>query len=75
MWPFVYGSVGGWIGGCACASVTPYLVDTIENTVFAQSISNFTCKLWMMRGRTLLILGHMVKGQGQIWHSLYKTYV
>ena len=24
---------------------------------FAQSLSNFTCKLWMLRGRTLLIFG------------------
>ena len=28
---------------------------TIQTTVFAQSLSNFTCKLWMMRGGTLLI--------------------
>ena len=27
---------------------------------------NFKCKLWVMRGGTLLILGHKVKGQGQI---------
>ena len=26
-----------------------------------------------MRGVTLLILGHRVKGQSQIWHSMYKT--
>ena len=32
-------------------------MDTIATTVFAQSLSNFTCKLWMMRGGTLLILG------------------
>ena len=55
------------------ASVTLYLVDTIATTVFVQSHSNFTCKLWMMRGGTLLILGHGVKGQGQLWHSMYKT--
>ena len=36
-------------------------------TVFAQSLnSNFTGKLWMMRGGTLLILGHGVIGQGQL---------
>ena len=29
--------------------------------------------LWMMRGGILLILGHGVKGQGQLWHSVYKT--
>ena len=27
----------------------------------------------MMRGGTLLILGHRVKGQGQLWHSEYKA--
>ena len=26
-----------------------------------------------MRGGTLLILGHGVKGQGQPWHSVFKT--
>ena len=32
-------------------------MDTIATTVFAQSLSNFTCKLWMIKGGTLLILG------------------
>ena len=41
--------------------------------VFAQSLSNFTCKLFLMRGGTLLILGHGVRGQGQIWQSIFKT--
>ena len=50
-----------------------YLVDTIATTVFAQSLSNFTCTFTMMRGGTLLILGHGVKGQGQLWHSVYNT--
>ena len=40
---------------------------------FCPITSNFTCTLFMMRGGTLLILGHGVKGQGQLWHSLYKT--
>ena len=35
-------------------SFTLYLVDTIATKVFAQSLSNFTCELWMMRGGTLL---------------------
>ena len=61
------------MGACVCVSVTLYLVGTIATTVLAQSLSNFTCKLWMMRGGTLLILGHGVKGQGQLWHSVYKT--
>ena len=39
----------------------------IQTKVFAQSLSNFTCKLWMMKGETLLILGCRVKGQGQLW--------
>ena len=38
-----------------------------------QLLSNFTCKLWMIRGGTLLIWGHGVKGQSQLWRSLYKT--
>ena len=50
-----------------------YLVDTIQTTVFVKSLSNCTCRLWTMRGGTLLIWGHGVKGQGQLWHSVYKT--
>ena len=46
---------------------------TIQAAVVAQSLSNFTCNMWMMRGGTLLILGYGVRGQGQIWHSVYKT--
>ena len=49
------------------------LVDTIPTTDLAQSLSDFTCKLWMMRGGTISILGHGVKGQCQHWHSMYKT--
>ena len=60
----------GRVGG----SVTLYPVDTIATTVFDQSLSNFTCKLWMMRGGTLLILGHGVIGQGHLFHSVYKTF-
>ena len=79
--PFVGGWVSewvdGWVGECVRGwvrgSVTLYLVDTIATTVFAQSISNFTCTFAMMRGGTLLILGHGFKGQGQPWHSVYKT--
>ena len=48
-------------------------MDTIQTTALVQSLSNFTCSLWMMRGEILLILGHRVKGQGQIWHSVYKA--
>ena len=49
-------------------------MDTIQTTVFAQSLSNFTCRLSMMRGGTLLIMGHGIKGQGQLWHSVYMTF-
>ena len=35
--------------------------------VFVRSLSNLTCKLSMMSGGTLLILGHDVKFQGQLW--------
>ena len=38
---------------------------------FAQSLSNFIYKLWIVRGGTLLIWGHRVKCQGQLWHSVY----
>ena len=48
-------------------------VGTIQTTVLVQSLSNITCKLWMMRGRTLLIFGHGFKGQGQLWHSAFET--
>ena len=61
--------VRGRVGG----SVTLYLMVTIATTVFDQSLSNFICNLWMMRGGTLLILGHGIKGQSQLWHSVYKT--
>ena len=69
--------VGAWVCECVRASVHPsvalYLVDTIATKVFVQSLSNFTFKLWMTRGGTLLILGHRVKDQAQLWHSVYKT--
>ena len=45
----------------------------MQITDFAQLLPNFTCKLCMMRRGTLLILGHRVKGQGQLLHSVYKT--
>ena len=44
------------MGGCVRGSVTLYLVNMIATTVFAQSLSNFTCTLFMMRGGILLIL-------------------
>ena len=67
-----------WVRACVSGSLTLYLVDTIATTVFAQSLSNFTCTFAMMREGTLLILGHGVKGHGQLWqgqllHSVYKT--
>ena len=71
--PFVGGWVSEWVSEWVCSSVTLYLVDTIATSVFAQSLSNFTCTFTMMRGGTLLIWGHGVKGQGQLWHSVYKT--
>ena len=41
-------------------------MDRIQTTVFAQSLSNFTCRLWMKRGETLLNLSCGVIGQGQV---------
>ena len=55
--PFVGGWVSEWVRGRVSGSVTLYLVDTIATTVFDQSLSNFTCKLWMMRGGTLIDFG------------------
>ena len=71
--PFVGGWGSEWVGSCVRGFVPLYLVDTIATTVFAQSLSNFSCNLWMIRGVTLLILGYGVKGQGQLRHSVYKT--
>ena len=45
-------------------SVTLSLVGTLQATVFARSLSNFTCRFMMKTGGNLLILGHKVKGQG-----------
>ena len=46
-----------------------------QATVFAQSLSNFTCKLIIRAGTLrLFILSHRVKGQGQLWDSV-KTHV
>ena len=77
MQPFMCGWVSEWVYASVCMSVrlsvALHLVGTIQTTVFVQSLSNFTCKLWMMRGGTPLILGHGVKDQGQLWHSVYKT--
>ena len=69
--PFVGGWVSEWVRACMSGSVRLYLVDTTATTVFAQSLSNFT--FTVMRGGTLLILGHGVKGQCQLRHSVYKT--
>ena len=67
-----FGSHGQRIRSTLALSVSD-LVDTIQSTVFAQSLSYFPCTLWMMRTVTLLILGHGVTGQGQLWHFVYKT--
>ena len=40
---------------------------------FARSLSNFTCTLLIIIEGTLLIFGREVKGQGQLWHIVYKT--
>ena len=40
---------------------------------FQTSLVYFTCKLLLMSGGTLSILGHGVKDQGQLRHSVYKT--
>ena len=43
---------------------------------FVQSLSNFTCKLWITRAGTILSLGlksYGIKGQVQHWHSACET--
>ena len=40
---------------------------------FVQSLSNFKYKLLMMRGEVIFILGHSVKGQGQLWNIICLT--
>ena len=62
-----------WLGGCVSASVPLCLVGTIQITVFAKLLSNVPWTLLLTRGGTILILGRMVKGQGQYRHSVYKT--
>ena len=69
-WFWVTGSKVKVNFGTLC--IRPCGHDT-DYSFFAKSLSNFTCKLWMMRGGTLLNLGHGVKGHGQLWHSVYKT--
>ena len=75
MRPFVGGWVSEWVGAYVCPS--RFTLWTWATTVFAQSLSNFTCKLWMMRGGTLFILGHRIKGQRQLcppargYHALH----
>ena len=74
MRPFVCGWVSEWVHH---SSVALYLVDTIAATVFVQSLSNFTCKLWMMRGGALLILGHGSKVNvnfGTVYKTLWTWY-
>ena len=53
----VYVWLGEWVDTSMCLSIAICLVSTTQTTVFAWSLSNFTCKLFMMRGGTLLILG------------------
>ena len=47
----------------------------IETAVIAQSSSNFTCELWIMRGGTLLILDHGVKGEKKYAISATAIYI
>ena len=52
MRPFVGCWVSEWVHQWVSASVALCFVDTIQTTLFARSLSNFTCKLWTMRGGT-----------------------
>ena len=68
--PIVGRWMSEWVRAWVDGSVTFYLVDTKATTVFAQSLSNLICKLWMMRGGTLLILGHGSKVKSD---TVYKS--
>ena len=64
--------VSVWVFVCArhllwCGHYTDYSFLNHFHT------SNFTCKLWVMKGGTHLILGQWTKGQGQLWHPVYIT--
>ena len=65
----------GWVSECLCPCVRLFimlcLVGTIQTTVFVGSLSNFTCKIVIMREGTSMISDHRVQGQGQIWQSVY----
>ena len=74
MRPFVCGWVSECICACLRASVALCLVGSIQATVFAQILSNFTCKFLMMRGVTLFLGDDGVKGQNQILHFDHKTF-
>ena len=64
--PFYFGSRGSKVKvNFDTLSLKPCGHDTDYG--FARSLSNFTCKLFMVRGGTLWILGHGVKFQGQLY--------
>ena len=79
MRPFVCCCVSGCVRLCVheCVrlSVALCLVGTIHTLLFARSLSNITCKLWMMRGGSLLIFGLGVKSQVQLWYSVCKAWL
>ena len=54
-------------------SLTICLVDSIQIRGFVKLLSNFTKKLLIIRGGSLLVFRHKVNGQGQIWHSFYSV--
>ena len=57
MRPFVCGWVSEWVRPCVRESIALCLVGRIQPAVLVPSLSNFTCKLCMMRRGTLFILG------------------
>ena len=65
--------VGGWASEWVCPS--PLALWAWYRLQFFPDhfqTSHLHC-WWMTRGGTLLILGHGVKGQGQLWHFVCKT--
>ena len=64
-------AVRGWVSEWVSALVRMWVRHALPcghdiDYSFSQSFSNFTCKLLMMRGGTLLILGNGVKDQDQL---------
>ena len=64
--------VCGWKSVYICGSVMLFQDGQDTDYIFAETLSNFTHKLFPMREGTLLILDYWVKGQGQLWLGCFE---